>query len=99
MCLQEQHQFYDGAVHGHADGAGVALYKVLLERAELFGRDGAVAERAEAGGDAVYGLVALHSLHVEVVAAMLYLGYSLLREHELGIVFEDFLYEVVGKLR
>ena len=96
--LEKQHQLDDGAVYRSTDGAGVALDQVFLKYAEFFGRDGAVAERAESGGNAVDRLIAFDSLAVQILAAVAYLLDCCLGEYELRAVTQYRLYQVVGQL-
>ena len=98
LRLEQEHQLDDGRAHFFAGAAGVRHHEVVLQLRQVFGRDGHIIERAEAGGDAIDRPVDVLHFGVEVVAALFDGRDGLFREGEMLAVVEDLLQPLQGQV-
>ena len=98
MGFQQEHQFNDDVGHFRTHTAGMALHQILLKCTQFVRGDVAVAEGAEAGGDAIERLFRLLDFPVQVVAAPFdaFLGFGSKFQFEVLVdnPFDDFEGEV-----
>src|SRR5262245_26707293 len=76
LYLEEKHQLYDLLRHFIAHTAGVAFNKIFLELLYLVVGYNNIAQRTEAGVDAINGRAFILQFFVEVIAAIKYRGFG-----------------------
>jgi len=89
LNLEQEHKLDNAVGHTFAGAARVRHHEVFLELREVFPADGDVAERAEAGGNAVDRFLLCLHLVVEEVAASGYAADGVVGEVDADIFVEN----------
>ena len=98
MCLEQQHQFDNDRADFFAHAASMALDEILLQGAQLIGRDVLAAQRAETGSNSIQRFFGPGNLPVQIVPAFLYPLFGFGSQFQLQVLIDNAFDEVESEL-